>query len=70
MRRMTTPGGQLIGRRLAIAVATGVVLVRGGHFDAYVGPGFEISSGAARDWFVDHLLPAAAVPAGEAAASR
>ncbi|MGH8934474.1 MAG: acetylxylan esterase, partial [Egibacteraceae bacterium] len=31
-------------------------LVPGGHFDAYVGPGFEISSGAARDWFVEHLL--------------
>jgi fermentation-respiration switch protein FrsA (DUF1100 family) len=27
----------------------------GGHFDAYTGPGFEISSSAARDWFVEHL---------------
>ena len=35
----------------------------GGHFDAYVGRGFEISSGAARDWFVEHLLSAARVPA-------
>jgi uncharacterized protein len=41
-----------------------LVLVPGGHFDAYVGPGFEISSGAARDWFVDHLVTAATVPAG------
>src|SRR3954451_13660368 len=43
-----------------------LVLVPGGHFDAYVGRGFEISSGAARDWFVEHLLTAAAV-ASEAA---
>jgi hypothetical protein len=45
-----------------------LVLVPGGHFDAYVGPGFEISSGAARDWFVEHLLTAAGVPARAAGA--
>ncbi len=45
-----------------------LVLVPGGHFDAYVGPAFEISSGAARDWFVEHLVTAAAVPAAEEAA--
>ncbi|HXV93779.1 MAG TPA: alpha/beta hydrolase [Pseudonocardia sp.] len=28
----------------------------GGHFDAYT-IGFEASSGAARDWFVEHLRP-------------
>ena len=44
-----------------------LVLVPGGHFDAYVGPGFEISSGAARDWFVEHLLTGAAVRAAETA---
>jgi uncharacterized protein len=33
-----------------------IQLVSGGHFDAYTGPGFEVSSGAARDWFVEHLL--------------
>jgi hypothetical protein len=33
-----------------------IQLVAGGHFDAYTGPGFEVSSGAARDWFVEHLL--------------
>src|SRR4051794_20803907 len=38
-----------------------LVLVPGGHFDAYVGRGFEISSGAARDWFVEHLVTAAEV---------
>jgi fermentation-respiration switch protein FrsA (DUF1100 family) len=32
-----------------------LVIVPGGHFDAYTGPGFEISSSAARDWFVEHL---------------
>jgi uncharacterized protein len=31
-------------------------LVAGGHFDAYTGPGFEVTSTAARDWFVEHLL--------------
>jgi fermentation-respiration switch protein FrsA (DUF1100 family) len=44
-----------------------LVLVPGGHFEAYVGRGFEISSGAARDWFVEHLITAVAVPAQEAA---
>ncbi|WP_354700701.1 Quorum-quenching protein AidA [Paraconexibacter sp. AEG42_29] len=33
-----------------------LVLLPGGHFDAYTGDGFERSSGAARDWFVEHLL--------------
>jgi fermentation-respiration switch protein FrsA (DUF1100 family) len=42
-----------------------LVLVPGGHFDAYAGRGFEISSGAARDWFVEHLITAAAVPGPE-----
>lgn len=31
-------------------------LLGGGHFDAYTGEGFEISSSAARDWFVTHLI--------------
>src|SRR5438128_1133582 len=29
-----------------------------GHFDAYTGPGFEQASGAARSWFLQHLMPA------------
>lgn len=33
-----------------------LVLVEGGHFDAYTGDGFEVTSGAARDWFVEHLM--------------
>lgn len=44
-----------------------LVLVAGGHFDAYAGRGFEISSGAARDWFVEHPVAAAAVPVHEPA---
>lgn len=31
-------------------------LVGGGHFDAYTGEGFDTTSSAARDWFVEHLL--------------
>lgn len=31
-----------------------LVIIAGGHFDAYV-KGFEESSGPARDWFVEHL---------------
>lgn len=33
-----------------------LVLLRGGHFDAYVA-GASISQSAARDWFVEHLKP-------------
>ena len=33
-----------------------LTLLPGGHFDAYVGPDFEVSSGAARDWLVQHLI--------------
>ncbi len=33
-----------------------LVLIPGGHFDAYEGEGFAIGSAAARDWFVEHLL--------------
>jgi uncharacterized protein len=31
-----------------------LVTIPGGHFDAYYSR-FETSSGAARDWFLDHL---------------
>jgi fermentation-respiration switch protein FrsA (DUF1100 family) len=37
-------------------------LLPGGHFDAYVGEGFQQASRAATDWFVQHLL-AGRVPA-------
>lgn len=30
-------------------------ILPGGHFEAYTGPGFDQASGAARDWFVQHL---------------
>lgn len=32
-----------------------LVLVPGGHFDAYTGQGFEVTSTAALDWFSQHL---------------
>jgi dienelactone hydrolase len=32
-----------------------LVSIPGGHFDAYTGHSFELSSGAARDWFLEHL---------------
>jgi hypothetical protein len=31
-----------------------LVLLPGGHFDAYV-KDFDAASGAARDWFLEHL---------------
>jgi fermentation-respiration switch protein FrsA (DUF1100 family) len=33
-----------------------LVILPGGHFDAYV-KGFDVSSGPATDWFVQHLAP-------------
>ncbi len=32
-----------------------LVTLKGGHFDAYAGQGFDVSAAAARDWFVRHL---------------
>ena len=32
-----------------------LVTFKGGHFDAYGGTGFAVSSAAARDWFVKHI---------------
>ena len=37
-------------------------LLDGGHFDAYIAD-FERSSGAARDWFVQHLHSEVLTPA-------
>ena len=37
-------------------------LLPGGHFDAYVGDGFQQASRAARDWFVEHLLAGVQAP--------
>jgi pimeloyl-ACP methyl ester carboxylesterase len=45
-----------------------LVLVPGGHFDAYRGEGFQITSAAARDWFVEHLRARAGVAASAAVA--
>jgi uncharacterized protein len=32
-----------------------LVILPGGHFEAYLSPAFEVSSAAARDWFLEHL---------------
>jgi fermentation-respiration switch protein FrsA (DUF1100 family) len=59
---VVAPNDRLVpGEWAAAAFDTAVhpkrlVIVPGGHFDAYVGEGFEISSTAARDFFVEHLL--------------
>ena len=37
-------------------------LLAGGHFDAYIAD-FDRSSGAARDWFVQHLAARPPAPA-------
>ena len=66
---VVAPNDRLVAGELAAAMfetaaqPKKLVLVPGGHFDAYVGRGFEISSGAARDWFVEHLITGAARPA-------
>ena len=53
-------GDHLVPSELAIAAfetarqPKKLQILPDGHFDAY-GKGFEISSGAARDWFLEHL---------------
>ena len=55
-------GDHLVPAELAIAAyekahqPKELVILPGGHFDAYT-VGFAASSGAARDWFVRHLAP-------------
>jgi hypothetical protein len=55
-------GDHLVPAELAIAAyekahqPKELVILPGGHFDAYT-VGFETSSGRARDWFVRHLAP-------------
>ena len=46
-----------------------LVLLPGGHFDAYV-KDFATASGAARDWFVQHLMAPVAEPAEPVGARR
>jgi fermentation-respiration switch protein FrsA (DUF1100 family) len=59
---VVAPGDRLVDGGLALrayeaaAHPKRLVMVDGGHFDAYTGTGFEVSSGAARDWFVEHLV--------------
>jgi hypothetical protein len=46
-----------------------LVILPGGHFDAYVA-GFDAASGAAADWFTQHLLERGRTGAGAARFSR
>jgi hypothetical protein len=39
-----------------------LVILPGGHFEAYVGPGFELTSQAACDWFVEQRASACDEP--------
>jgi fermentation-respiration switch protein FrsA (DUF1100 family) len=39
-----------------------LLLLPGGHFDSYTGPGFELAAPAAVDWFTQHLLGRQTVP--------
>ncbi len=44
-----------------------LVILPGAHFEAYVGPGFELASGEARGWFIEQLVTrkvVAPVPVG------
>jgi hypothetical protein len=34
-----------------------LLILPGGHFDAYTGEAFKVNSAAQRDWFVQHLEP-------------
>jgi fermentation-respiration switch protein FrsA (DUF1100 family) len=33
-----------------------LIILPGGHFDAYTGNSGDIAKAAARDWFVEHLM--------------
>ena len=63
---VVAPGDRLVDGGLSLRAYEAavhpkkLVTVEGGHFDAYTGTGFEVSSGAARDWFVEHLVDRAA----------
>ena len=59
---LVAAGDHLVPSELAIAAfdkahqPKELVILPGGHFDAYT-KGFEASSGQARDWFTRHLTP-------------
>jgi fermentation-respiration switch protein FrsA (DUF1100 family) len=59
---LVAAGDHLVPAELAIAgyeqarEPKKIIIMPGGHFDAYV-KGFEAASGPARDWFVRHLAP-------------
>ena len=57
---LVAEGDHLVTSELAIAAfdtahqPKGLIILQGGHFDAYT-KGFEASSGQARDWFTRYL---------------
>jgi hypothetical protein len=51
-----TPTDLAIGAYQQAREPKQLVILPGGHFDAYTGDGFAQSSAAARDWFVTHLM--------------
>ena len=57
---LVAAGDHLVPSELAIAAfdtapqPRELVILPGGHFDAYV-KGFDVASGQARDWFTRHL---------------
>jgi uncharacterized protein len=59
---LVAAGDHLVPAELAIAgyeqarEPKKIIIMPGGHFDAYV-KGFEAASGPARDWFVQYLAP-------------
>lgn len=59
---IVAPADRLVAGEVALAAyeeavhPKKLVLVPGGHFEAYTGPGFEVTGPAARDWFIEHLM--------------
>lgn len=51
-----TPIDEALGAFNLARAPKELVILPGGHFDAYVGPDFELASAAARDWFVRYLV--------------
>ena len=51
-----TPSDLAIGAYEQAREPKKLVILPGGHFGAYTGPDFDLSSGAARDWLVQHLM--------------
>jgi hypothetical protein len=46
---------KIIAKSAAMRPQKNLVILPGGHFDAYVGNGFKMASAAACEWFMQHL---------------